>query len=244
LVKSSNLTSQIVFLKGFRTRLKFIKFLRFIPGNFYLYKLAFIHSSAPLKLHNGSLVNNERLEFLGDAILEAIVSDILYKQFPYKNEGFLSKVRAKIVQHDTLNLIAVNLGIPKLLKSQINEDNNTLNPFGNALESLLGAIYLDKGYNKTKKYVLKKILSDSYLTRDMIINGTDYKSRILEWGQKNKKELIFSNEEMPNNHQNEHLFSSTLTIENRKAGSGKGMSKKEAEQNAAEQALLRIKNAN
>jgi ribonuclease-3 len=230
--------------KDFRTRLKYSKFLGFIPGNFYLYKLAFIHSSSPLKLHNGSLLNNERLEFLGDAILEAIVSDIIYKQFPYKNEGFLSKVRAKIVQRDTLNLIAVNLGIPKLLKSQINKDNNTLNPFGNALESLLGAIYLDKGYNKTKKYVLKKILSDRYLTRDMIINGTDFKSQILEWGQKNKKEIIFSNEEMTTNHQNEHLFFSTLTIENQKVGSGKGMFKKEAEQNAAEQAVLRIKNGN
>ena len=234
----------MIFLKDFQTRIKFAKFLGFIPGNFYLYKLAFIHSSAPLKLHNGSLVNNERLEFLGDAILEAIVSDILYKQFPYKNEGFLSKVRARIVQRDTLNLIAVNLGIPKLLKSQINKDNNILNPFGNALESLLGAIYLDKGYNKTKKYVLKNILSDDLLTRDMIINGADFKSQILEWGQKNKKEIVFSNEEMPYNNQNEHLFLSTLTIENQKAGSGKGMSKKEAEQNAAEQALLRIKNGN
>jgi len=225
----------MIFLKGFRTRLKFTKFLGFIPGNFYLYKLAFIHSSAPLKLHNGSLVNNERLEFLGDAILEAIVSDVIYKQFPYKNEGFLSKVRARIVQRDTLNLIAVNIGIPQLLKSQINKDNNTLNPFGNALEALLGAIYLDKGYNRTKKYVLKKILSDSSLTN---------KSQILEWGQKNKKEVIFSNEEMSNNHQNEHLFFSTLTIEDQKAGSGKGMSKKEAEQNAAKQALIRIKNGN
>jgi len=234
----------MIFLNGFRTRLKFTKFLGFIPGNLYLYKLAFIHSSAPLKLHNGSLVNNERLEFLGDAILEAIVSDVIYEQFPYKNEGFLSKVRARIVQRDTLNLIAVNLGIPKLLKSQINKDNNILNPFGNALESLLGAIYLDKGYNKTKKYVLKNILSDDLLTRDMIINGADFKSQILEWGQKNKKEIVFSNEEMPYNNQNEHLFLSTLTIENQKAGSGKGMFKKEAEQNAAEQAVLRIKNGN
>lgn len=234
----------MMFLKGFRTRLKFTKFLGFIPGNFYLYKLAFIHSSAPLKLHNGSLVNNERLEFLGDAILEAIVSDVIYKQFPYKNEGFLSKVRARIVQRDTLNLIAVNLGIPQLLKSLINKDNNTLNPFGNALEALLGAIYLDKGYNRTKKYVLKKILSDSSLTEEIITNGTDYKSQILEWGQKNKKEIIFSNEEMSNNHQNEHWFLSTLTINNQKAGSGKGMSKKEAEQNAAEQVLIRIINGN
>ncbi|MCD6566313.1 MAG: ribonuclease III [Bacteroidales bacterium] len=234
----------MIFSKGLRTRLKFTKFLGFIPGNFYLYKLAFIHSSAPLKLHNGSLLNNERLEFLGDAILEAIVSDIIYKQFPNKNEGFLSKVRARIVQRDTLNHIAVDLGIPQLLQSQINKDNTTLNPFGNALESLLGAIYLDKGYNKTKKYVVKKILSDNFLTEEIITNGTDFKSQILEWGQKNKNEIIFSNEEMPNNYQNEHLFFSTLIIENQKAGSGKGMSKKEAEQNAAEQALLRIKNGN
>ena len=234
----------MIFLKGLRTRLKLTKFLGFIPGNLYIYKLAFIHSSAPLKLFNGSLVNNERLEFLGDAILEAIVSDVIYKQFPYKNEGFLSKIRARIVQRDTLNLIAVNLGIPQLLKSLINKDNNTLNPFGNALEALLGAIYLDKGYNRTKKYVLKKILSDNYLTKDIIISGADFKSRILEWGQKNKKEIIFSNKEMSNNHPNEHLFFSTLTIENHKAGSGKGMSKKEAEQNAAEQALIRIKNDN
>ena len=196
----------MIFLKGLRTRLKFTKFLGFIPGNYYLYKLAFIHSSAPLKLHNGSLVNNERLEFLGDAILEAIVSDVIFKQFPYKNEGFLSKVRARIVQRDTLNLIAVNLGIPQLLKSQINKDNNTLNPFGNALEALLGAIYLDKGYTRTKKYVLKKILSHSSLTEEIITNGSDYKSQILEWGQKNKKEIIFSNEEMSNFHQNEHIY--------------------------------------
>ena len=234
----------MILLKDFRTRLKFTKFLGFIPGNFFLYKLAFIHSSAPFKLHNGSLVNNERLEFLGDAILEAIVSEVIYKEFAIKNEGLLSKVRARIVQRDTLNLIAVDLGIPLLLKSQINKDNNTLNPFGNALEALLGAIYLDKGYNRTKKYVMKKILSDSSLAEEIITNGTDYKSQILEWGQKNKKEVIFSNEEMSNNLQNEHLFFSTLTIEDQQAGSGKGMSKKEAEQNAAEQALIRIKNEN
>ena len=232
----------MIFQKGLQTRLKLTKFLGFIPGNLYFYRLAFIHSSAPVTLHNGTLVNNERLEFLGDAILEAIVSDVIYNQFPYKDEGFLSKVRARIVQRDTLNHIAVNLGIPKMLKSQINKDNNTLNPFGNALEALLGAIYLDKGYKKTKKYVLKKILSDKSLTEEIITNGADYKSQILEWGQKNKKEIHFSVEEVPNDNQNEHLFFSTLTIENQKIGSGKGLSKKEAEQHAAEQALIQIKN--
>ena len=95
-----------------------------------------------------------------------------------------------------------------------------------------------------KKYVLKKILSHSSVTEEIITNRSDYKSQILEWGQKNKKEIIFANEEMSNDHQNEHLFLSTLTIENQKAGSGEGMSKKEAEQNAAEQALIRIKNGN
>lgn len=234
----------MMFLKGFPNRLQFTKFLGFFPGNFYLYKLAFIHSSAPLTLKDGSLVNNERLEFLGDAILDTIVSDVIYKQFPDKGEGFLSKVRARIVKRETLNIIAVKIGIPQLLSSRINKNNNTLNPYGNALEALLGAIYLDKGYKKTKKFVLKKILSDSSLTKGIITNGTDFKSQILEWGQKNKKEIIFSIEEMPTNQQNNPAFLSTLTIENREAGSGEGMSKKEAEQNAAEQALIRINSGN
>lgn len=231
----------MIFLNGVRTRLKFTKFLGFIPGNFYLYNLAFTHCSVPLKLKNGSVVNNERLEFLGDAILQAIVSDIIYKEFPNKNEGFLSKARSIMVQRETLNLIAVNLGIPKLLKININKEDETLNPYGNALEAMLGAIYMDKGYRKAKRYVLKKILTDRYFYEKILTNHQfDYKSQILEWGQKNKKKIVFSVEEMPDNSKNGKYFFSTLKISNRKIGSGYGMSKKEAEQSAAEEAFKRI----
>lgn len=236
-----NILKKMIFKNGFYVRIKLIKFLGFFPGNFYFYKLAFIHRSAQVKLNNISAVDNERLEFLGDSILDAIASEIIYIRYPDKNEGYLSKVRSVLVNREALNQTAVNLGIPQFLSTNLNSNNNTLNPYGNALEALIGAIFLDKGYQKAKKFVLKKVIVDKHLDENFLDdNYFDYKSQIIEWGQKHGKKITFSVAKNPEDKKYKQEYISKLKIGKREMGSGNGMSIKEAEQNSSKQALSEL----
>jgi ribonuclease-3 len=131
--------------------------LGFLPNRIRLYEMAFIHKSASVVLPNGEVVNNERLEYLGDAILDAIVADFLFKEFPDKDEGFLTKMRAKMVKRKHLNLLAYRMGIDQLIVSQTNPANISKYLYGNAFEALVGAIYLDKGYKRTAKFIERTI---------------------------------------------------------------------------------------
>jgi ribonuclease-3 len=225
--------------REFSSRLK--KILGFSPGNLKLYEIAFIHRSATFTLPSGKRVNNERLEYLGDAILDAILSDFLFEKFPDANEGFMTKIRSRIVNRDVLNQLAISMGINKILISNINSIQPSKNLYGDALEALIGSVFLDKGFKKTKKLFIRKVFN-KYLDLTVIVNtDTDYKSLVFEWVQKHKSNLIFTyNEEYDFNHK-KSVFSTILSIDKEELGKGTGTSKKEAEQEAASQAWIRLR---
>ncbi|MFO7829248.1 MAG: ribonuclease III [Bacteroidales bacterium] len=224
---------------------KFYKLIYFLTGiyprNIQVYKIAFTHKSASILLENNQYINNERLEFLGDAILAAIVADYLFSYFPYKKEGFLTKMRSKIVSREQLNEIALNLGLQYHIVSQA-KINGTKNIYGNALEALIGAIYIDKGYKRVKKFIIQKIIKGNIDLNELTKNDSDYKSQIIEWAQKNRIEVKFLDEEVESTEISSQYFASTIKVDNRILGTGKGSSKKEAQQHAACQALSEIYN--
>jgi len=225
--------------REFGSRLK--KILGFSPGNLELYEKAFIHRSATFTLPNGKKVNNERLEYLGDAVLDAILSDYLFEKFPEANEGFLTKIRSRIVNHDVLNQLAVSMGINKILISKISSVHLTKNLYGDAFEALIGSVFLDKGFKKTKKLFIKNVLN-KYLDLNLIVKtDSDYKSLVFEWVQKHKSNLIFTYNEEYDFNLKKSVFSTTLIIDKQEFGEGHGSSKKEAEQEAASQAWERLK---
>jgi ribonuclease-3 len=224
--------------REFSSRLK--KILGFSPGNLELYEIAFIHRSATFILPNGKKVNNERLEYLGDAVLDAILSDYLFEKFPNANEGFLTKIRSRIVNRDVLNQLAVSMGINKILISKISSSHITKNLYGDAFEALIGSVFLDKGFKKTKKLFIKNVLNK--LDLNVIVNtDTDYKSLVFEWVQKHKSHLIFTYNEEYDFNLKKSVFSTTLFIDKQEFGEGQGSSKKEAEQEAASRAWKRLK---
>ena len=224
--------------REFGSRLR--KILGFRPGNLRLYEIAFIHRSATFTLPDGKKVNNERLEYLGDSILDAILSDFLFEKFPDANEGFMTKIRSRIVNRDVLNHLALSMGINKILVSNINSNQQTKNLYGDALEALIGSVFLDKGYRKTKKLFISKVLSKYLDINNIIRTDTDFKSLVFEWVQKHKANLIFTYEEEYNFDFKKPVFSTILYIDKEVFGTGQGISKKEAEQEASSQAWKRI----
>jgi len=210
------------------------------PRNLDLYKLAFIHKSASIVLPRGKRVNNERLEYLGDAVLDAIVADYLFSQFPNQKEGFLTKMRSKIVSRTSLNQLAIDMGLDKLIVSQPNSQNPQKNIYGNALEAIIGAIFLDRGFQFTSNCIVTSIL-DKYIDLDNLQTiENDYKSRIFEWAQKNKSVLQFQNQECPPSEGFNPHFIATISLNDQLLGEGHGSSKKEAEQSAAMEALTKV----
>lgn len=223
----------------FSSRLR--KILGFRPGNLRLYEIAFIHRSASFTLPDGKKVNNERLEYLGDAVLDAILSDFLFEKFPDANEGFLTKIRSRIVNREVLNQLAISMGINKILVSNVSSAHPTKNLYGDAFEALIGVVFIDKGFKKTKKLFLKNVLN-KYLNLTEIVNtDTDYKSLVFEWVQKHKSNLIFTYNEEYDFNLKKSVFSTILTIDKKELGEGHGSSKKEAEQEASCQAWKRLK---
>jgi ribonuclease-3 len=225
--------------REFSSRLK--KILGFKPGNLKLYEISFIHRSATFTMPDGKKVNNERLEFLGDAVLDAILSDYLFEKFPDASEGFMTKIRSRIVNRDILNQLAISMGIHDILISNISSVQPTKNLYGDALEALIGSVFLDKGFRKTKKMFIRNVLN-KYLDLEVIINtDTDYKSLVFEWVQKHKSNLIFTYNEEYDFSRKKSVFSTILIIDKAEMGEGHGSSKKEAEQEAASQAWKRLK---
>lgn len=223
--------------KGFRKNL--IRILGYSPHKINLYQLALLHKSAAYITHYDPPVYNDRLEYLGDAILDTIVAEFLFRKFPDKDEGFLTQMRSKIVNRENLNNLAIKLGIGNLIMSRMTNENHK-SIFGNALEALIGAIYIDKGYNKTRALVLERFLYNNLNLTKLEETEVDFKSRIIEWGQKNKKQINFSSFEQTNDENGSVHFVSHLLVMDKIIGRGIGNSKKEAEQNAAQQALVKI----
>lgn len=203
------------------------------PGDVFLYEKALVHKSA---VHDNSTnyeESNERMEFLGDAILGAIVADYLYQVFPNRDEGFLTKMRSKIVSRQSLNSLAQKIGLDGLIIAKLDKNSKTESIFGNAFEALIGAIYLDKGTKACEKFILNKIIKP-YISLDRLENEeTNFKSRVIEWAQKEKQELTFeiSNEYGEGRGKE---FEAVIKLEGIAKATGRDRSKKRAEQNAAE----------
>jgi ribonuclease III len=210
--------------------------LKINPGKIKLYEIAFLHRSASIIFSDGSLINNERLEFLGDAILDAVIADYLFKKFPRKKEGFLTQMRSKIVKRSNLDLISRNLGIDYFVVSNTNRNNHKKHIFGDALEALIGAIYLDKGYSFTQRYIINFVLRNYINIEELLKKESDFKSRIIEWGQKNKIFISIETSEEYTAIEQSPTFIAFVKTNEQQLGKGIGKSKKEAEQNAAEQA--------
>jgi ribonuclease-3 len=213
-----------------------VKILGFRPSHMKLYEMAFIHKSASLVLPDGNIVNNERLEYLGDAILDAIVADYLFRNYPGKDEGFLTKMRSKMVKRKHLNLLALRLGIDKLMVAQTNPINVSKHLYGNAFEALVGAIYLDKGYLRTNHFIGQIIKRYVNLER-LLKTDSDYKSQLIEWAQKHKQEIVFESREEIKAQSHLPLFITHVKISNEIVGRGIGNSKKDSEQKAARTGL-------
>lgn len=239
----SNITDKIrlLFRKDKEPYLCFYKMLGFYPRNIGIYQQALLHKSSSIKAGKGRLLNNERLEFLGDAILDAIVADIVYKKFEGKREGFLTNTRSKIVQRETLNRVAVEIGLDKLIKYTTRQSSHNSYMCGNAFEALIGAIYLDRGYRACKKFMEERIINQ-YLNLEKISRKeVNFKSKLIEWSQKNKFCVEFNLIEQSLDSDQNPIFETQITVENIPAGTGKGYSKKESQQEAAHATLTKIK---
>lgn len=239
----SNILDEIrlLFRKDKESYLCFYKILGFYPRNIEIYQQALLHKSSSVKA-KGRLLNNERLEFLGDAILDAVVADIVYKRFEGKREGFLTNTRSKIVQRETLNQIAVKIGLDKLIKYTTRQSSHNSYMCGNAFEALVGAIYLDRGYETCKFFMEERIIKPYLNLEKLSRKEVNFKSKLIEWGQKNKFLIEFNLLEQTVDEQQNPVFETQVVVEQVPAGQGKGYSKKESQQEAAHETLNKIKN--
>ena len=215
--------------------------LGFYPRNIELYQMALSHKSIHFKNKKGKPVNNERLEFLGDAILDAIVGDIVYKHFPGKREGFLTNTRSKLVQRETLNKIAQEIGLSRLIYSSGRNFSHNSYMAGNAFEALIGALYLDRGYNLCMRFMQEKILTKMVNIDTVAYKEVNFKSRLIEWAQKNKMNIAFNLLEQKKDDEGNPVFKYCVVIEGIKCNSASGFSKKESQQLASEETLECIK---
>ena len=195
----------------------------FVPHNIELYKLALIHKSASLVLEDGRQINNERLEYLGDAVIEAVTSDYLYIEFPDRDEGFMTKLRSKIVSRQSLNAIARQIGLDRYVI--LDGSSNTLaqkHIFGDAFEAMMGAIYLDQGYNFVNRLLINRLFREHLSLEELTESENDFKSRLIEWCQKNHHTIRFRTTRQENSAANHPLFRSTALIDNMEVGHGSG----------------------
>lgn len=208
----------------------------FTPGNIELYKTSLSHRS----VKEGSNENNERLEFLGDAVLSAVVADFLFKKYPYKGEGFLTEMRSKMVNRATLNEIAVKMGLKKI--TLYNKQDNSLKIsqiFGNTLEALIGAVYIDLGYKKTKKWIMKTIIIPHMFMDDLEQLEINHKNKLYGWANKNGKALEF--ETLDERFENgRRLFTVAAVVDGENIAEGRAFNKKDASQIAAQVAVEKL----
>jgi ribonuclease-3 len=204
----------------------------FTPKNLELYRLATRHSSVAKEDSNGYKESNERLEYLGDAILGAAVADFLFKKFPYRNEGFLTEMRSRLVNRESLNLLARKIGIGNIV--QFDNKNTQLQQviLGNTLEAIVGAIYLDKGYLKCKQFVISKLIAPHYDLEDLVNSNSNFKSKLIEWSQREGKEVRFEIVSVQKGKVHKE-FTAQVFVSGEAVGVGYGNNKKKAEQDAA-----------
>ncbi len=224
--------------------LSLYRILGFIPYDISLYKLAMLHKSAHIRQAGGRILSNERLEYLGDSVLETVVSDIIYTKYPDKSEGELTNIRARIVQRDTLDNLALKIGLDKLVftNKKCTQNFTKVHINGNAFEALMGAIYLDRGYKKCQQFferlMSKGMISVEYAAKSDI----NFKSKLIEWAQRLKYKYEFRTDNVNFCREtNVTTFTSSVYIEGVNVGQGTGTSKKESQQTASKKALKTIK---
>ncbi len=237
-----------MFLKNFvkthfsrekKLRLSIKNIFGFYPGNIFLYKLALRHKSASLDKINGFKINNERLEYLGDAILGAVVAEYLFKRFPYENEGFLTEMRSKIVSRSSLNKLSHKLGLSKLIVSSDTKNGHGKSAAGDAFEAFVGALYVDKGYEFSKKVIINHIVTVHYDIDNLIHADINYKSKMIEWSQKEKHSLRFDLvEEIKQKHEKQYVVE--VVVDEKAITQAKDFSIKGAEKLAAEKAWTKL----
>jgi ribonuclease-3 len=219
---AKNLSQSIKNIFGFR------------PQNLHLYKLAFRHKSVNKDV-NGIKINNERLEYLGDAVLGSVIADYLFKKFPYKGEGFLTEMRSKIVCRSNLEKLSRKLGLDKLIESSPEIRSSAKSMRGDAFEAFIGALHLDKGYDFTKKIIIRRVVNIHIDIDNLEHLDTNFKSKLIEWAQKEKKEVDFRviGEK---GEKNQRQYEIEIYVDNNPISKGIDFSIKGAEKIAAEKA--------
>ncbi len=212
------------------------------PGNIAIYRLAFRHKSAASSLNNGFKHSNERLEYLGDAVLGSVIADFLFKKFPFKDEGFLTEMRARIVSRNHLNLLSRKLGLDKLIEASKENNVTTSSILGDAFEAFVGALYLDKGYRFTQKIIISQIIQNHVDIEALLQTEINFKSKVIEWAQKEKRSVEFELIEEIENGRIGKLYVVSLLIDGKPINQGKDYSIKKAEQQAARLACEQIFN--
>ena len=215
--------------------------LGFYPRDISHYKLALMHKSVMHRNKKGKPVNNERLGFLGDAILDAVVGDIVYRHFPGKREGFLTNTRSKLVQRDTLNKLARELGLNELILSSGRSSSHNSYMGGNAFEALVGAIYLDRGYDVCMRFLQHRILSKMINIDKVAYKEVNFKSKLLEWSQKNRVRMEFRMLDEKSDKGGSPVFCFQVVLEGVEGCSSSGYSKKEAQQQACKLTLEKLR---
>ena len=210
------------------------------PKNISLYRLAMTHKSVLERDENRRILSNDRLEYLGDAMLSAIIAQELYNRYPEGSEGFLTKTRSKIVNRTQLNNIAYSMGVADIIQTKLQTDPTKTHVLGDALEALIGAVFIDRGFNACRSFIIKEILNKHINVDKLTQKDSNYKSLLIEWSQKHKKNILFTTNEHHSTKEISPVFISTVTIEEEEAGVGEGSSKKEAQQNAARIALSKV----
>ena len=217
------------------------KIIGFYPRNIELYKQALMHKSIMHRNAKGRPVNNERLEFLGDAVLDAVVGYIVFQHFPKKREGFLTNTRSKLVQRETLGKLAKEMGVTKLIMTSGRSQSHNSYLGGNAFEALVGAIYLDRGYDACMKFVRKKILKNLINIDKVAYKEVNFKSKLLEWAQKNSIKLNYQLMKEGKEEGGSPTFIYKVILEKVDGCEGKGFSKKESQQVASKLTLEKLR---
>jgi len=234
-----------IFFKKKTTDKEIEKFLKNIlgikPKNLDIYKMAFIHSSASSKNKVGNTLNNERLEYLGDAVLNTVVADFLFKKFPYYLEGPLTELRSKIVCRDHLNKLSYKMGLQQFVIIEPKCHPKSIN--GNVFEALMGALYLDKGYEKTKDIIINKLLL-TFMDLDSVLQEEhNYKSKLINWAQKNSYKIRFENS-VSHNPEGKKMFISRCYVNGKFVAEAEHYTIKKADQSAAEKGWAELQNDN
>ena len=231
---------KLLFVKDKELYLFIHRVTGYYPCDIKPYQLAMIHRSKPLKLADGRWANNERLEFLGDAVLDNVVADFLYDTFPGKHEGFLTSTRAKIVQRESLNRIGNILHLDRHVHALTHSSSHNSYICGNALEALVGAVYLDQGYKRCRRFIINRLIKKHFDLNDLVKTDQNFKSRLIEWTQKYRVTIEYELVDSYCDADKNPVFRTAVILGGIYASDGVGYSKKESHQNASKTALERL----